>query len=191
MPVSPKARVVIVSGPAAVGKSTVSRLLTQSAANSACISGQALLDFVVHRENADPDRSLQYLSLAHLTDLHLEAGYELVVIDYQFDSTEHIWQFLDEYKGQAPVHLFTLWAPMQMCFERSGLADATQQQLTKFSEQWKAITQTGTTLGEALDARVGAQEVKSALIARMHVGGGQLLAPRWSSKERRPKHPLM
>ena len=54
----PQQRVVIVNGPAGVGKTTIGRLLAARAANGVCIHGDALADFIVTRVAGSVEQGL-------------------------------------------------------------------------------------------------------------------------------------
>jgi hypothetical protein len=111
-------RVVIVNGPAAVGKTTVGRLLAGRAANGVCISGDALADFIVTRVDGAVGTGLGYVNGATIAANFIRAGYALVVFEYCLESAAHVRRFLDAYDATAPVSLFTLWAPLHVVVER-------------------------------------------------------------------------
>ena len=111
-------RVVIVNGPAGVGKTTVGRLLAARVANGVCIHGDALAEFVVTRVDGAVETGLGDANGATIAANYVRAGYELVVFDYCFESHAHVRRFLDVYDAPAPVTLFTLWAPLGVVAER-------------------------------------------------------------------------
>jgi predicted ABC-type ATPase len=109
---------VIVNGPAGVGKTTVGRLLAARAANGACISGDALANFIVTRADGAVATGLGYENGAVIAANFIRAGYGLVVFEYCFESPATVRRFLDAYEATAPVSLFTLWAPLGVVAER-------------------------------------------------------------------------
>ena len=105
-------RVVILNGPAGVGKTTVGRLLAARARNGVCIEGDALAGFIVTRDLAAVRTGMGYENGATLAANFVRAGYDLVVFEYCFEQPAHLSRFLDAYDGPAPVSVFTLWAPL-------------------------------------------------------------------------------
>jgi hypothetical protein len=111
-------RVVVVNGPAGVGKTTVGRLLAARAANGVCIHGDALADFIVTRVDGAVATGLGYANGATMAANDVRAGYEVVVFEYCFESAHDVRRFFDAYDGPATVSLFTLWAPLDAVVER-------------------------------------------------------------------------
>lgn len=111
-------RVVIVNGPAGVGKTTVARLLAARAANGVCIHGDALADFIVTRVDDAVEAGLGYANGATLAANYIRAGYELVVFEYVFEKPANVRRFVDTYDAAAPVSVFTLWAPLDVVVDR-------------------------------------------------------------------------
>jgi predicted kinase len=111
-------RVVIVNGPAGVGKTTVAGLLARRARNGVCIHGDALADFIVTRVDGAVETGLGYVNGATIAANFVRAGYDLVVFEYCLESPAHVRRFLDAYAAAAPVSLFTLWAPFDVVVER-------------------------------------------------------------------------
>jgi len=107
-------RVVVLNGPAGVGKTTVGRLLAGRAANGVCIHGDALADFIVSRRDGSVRLGLGYEGGALLASNYVGAGYDLVVFEYCFERVAHIERFLATYTGTAPVSVFTLWAALEV-----------------------------------------------------------------------------
>jgi len=112
-------QVIILNGPAGVGKTSVGKLLAQKSENSVCISGDALKDFIVRKTDTVKGR-LGYKNGASLIYNFLNAGYELVIFEYVFPSKKQIEYFLEELKVDVPVFLYTLWAPLEVVKEREA-----------------------------------------------------------------------
>jgi chloramphenicol 3-O-phosphotransferase len=108
-----RARTIVLNGPAGVGKSTTARALAATAANGACIHGDDLRDFVVSRSGDAVHQGLGYRNGASVATNFVEAGYELVVFEYIFESPWSVEHFRSAYRAAAPVHFFTLWASLE------------------------------------------------------------------------------
>jgi predicted ABC-type ATPase len=111
-------RVVILNGPAGVGRTTVGRLLARRAPNGVCIHGDTLADFIVTRVDGVVETGLGCVNGATVAANFIRAGYDLVVFEYCLESGAHVRRFLDAYDAAAPVSLFTLWAPFEVIVER-------------------------------------------------------------------------
>lgn len=116
---TPTASVVLLNGPAGVGKTTVGRSRAGLAANGACIHGDALAGFIVSRVEGGVESGLGYTNGATLA-ANFVAGYDLVVFEYVFERRAHVERFVASFHPPAalPVHLFTLWAPLATVIAR-------------------------------------------------------------------------
>ena len=113
-------QVIILNGPAGVGKTTVGKLLAQESENSVCISGDALKEFIVNRKTDTVQGRLGYKNGAMLIQNFLKAGYELVIFEYVFPSRKQIDYFMGELKVDVPVFLYTLWASLETVQRREA-----------------------------------------------------------------------
>jgi energy-coupling factor transporter ATP-binding protein EcfA2 len=143
-------RVVMLNGPSGVGKSTIARLLAGRVANGACIHGDALADFIVTRDST-VERGLGYVNGATIAANYIRAGYELVVFEYVFEDRSHVQRFLDAYDASAPVHLFTLWAPLAVVQARACEGDGRHRSTERVTACHEAITANLGSLGFVVD----------------------------------------
>ena len=77
---SARPRVVIVNGPAGVGKTTTARSLAALARSAACVHGDDLRGFIVRRD-APVATGLGYRNGATVAGNFIAGGYDLVVLD--------------------------------------------------------------------------------------------------------------
>lgn len=112
-------QVIILNGPAGVGKTTIGKLLAQESENSVCISGDALKDFIIRKTDTVKGR-LGYKNGASLIRNFVDAGYELIIFEYIFPSKKQISYFLKKLNVDVPVFLYTLWAPLEIVREREA-----------------------------------------------------------------------
>ena len=111
-------RVILLNGPAGVGKTTVGRALASLVPNGSCIHGDCLKSFIVSRVDGVVAGGLGYVNGAVIASTFIEAGYDLVVFEYVFERPSNVDRFLASFHLPVPVHLFTLWAPLRLVMER-------------------------------------------------------------------------
>lgn len=112
--------VIILNGPAGVGKTTVGRALAALVPNGACIHGDDLKAFIVTRQEGTVQGGLADVNGATVAANFLDAGYERVVFEFVFEEPRFVTRFLDAYTAATPVHLFTLWAPLEVAIAREA-----------------------------------------------------------------------
>ncbi len=130
-------RVVLLNGPAGIGKTTIGRRLAATARNGVCVHGDELKRFVVSREPGSVDQGLGYVGGAALADVFLEAGYELVVFEFIFSQYQHVERFLHAMRSDVPVHLLTLWAPLAIVVEREMCRPQRERLGSRVTECWQ------------------------------------------------------
>ena len=143
-------RMVVLNGPAGVGKTTVGRLLAGRAENGVCIHGDSLADFIVSRVPGAVEQGLGYANGALLAASYIRAGYELVVFEYCFEHPRHVGRFLDAYAGWAPVSVFTLWAPLEVIEERERTRTGRRRLEGRVEECYRSMEANLTELGQTI-----------------------------------------
>ena len=104
--------VVVINGPAGVGKTTVSRVLARSHPGTINIAGDALRDFAPEDVRTSLGRGSTYRAGAALAAAYLAMGATRVIFDYVFDDAEKLDLFCSGLPRETPVFVFTLWAPI-------------------------------------------------------------------------------
>jgi hypothetical protein len=136
-------RVVIVNGPAGVGKTSTAQALAAMGRSGACVHGDDLKRFVVRRDTRVAT-GLGYRNGATVAGNFIEGGYDLVVFDFVFEDPDGVGVFLDAYTASAPVHLFTLWADLPTVVAREARATTHGRRLATVCPlvmpQWSAIS---------------------------------------------------
>lgn len=116
-------QVIILNGPAGVGKSTVGRALAALAPNGVCIHGDDLRAFIVTRQPGVTASGTTYTIGATVAAGYLAAGYERVVFEFVFEQPQFVTRFRDAFAATgaaAPVSLYTLWASLDVTMEREA-----------------------------------------------------------------------
>jgi hypothetical protein len=145
--------VVLINGPAGVGKSSVAPRVAARAANGVCIAGDDLKRFIITRaEPPTVELGLAYVGAAALTDVYLTAGFDRVVVDFVFEHPRQINRFRDARGAQASVVPILLWAPLDVVLARHGGRNRPGQSEASAERSWGAIAVQLDHLGVVVDA---------------------------------------
>jgi chloramphenicol 3-O-phosphotransferase len=170
-------RVVILNGPPGVGKTTTGRVLAGRFADAACIHGDDLKNFIVRRTPAVRGQ-LGYRNGASIATNFVEAGYQMVIFEYVFESSDGVAAFLDAYRGTAPVHLFTLWAPLSTVVARERARTGRRPLGDQVSASYGAIERNLHDLGDVIDTTTSTPAtVADAIAARCRRGRSVISTP--------------
>lgn len=156
--------VVLLNGPAGVGKTTVARRLAATARNGVCIHGDDLKTFVVRREPGTVPNGMTYAAGAVLGDLYLSAGYDLVVFEFVFNSAGDIARFRDAMTTDVPVRLLTLWASLDTVHARESARSDRERLGVRVAECWHELHANLDQLGTVVDAERSLDEVVRAAV---------------------------
>lgn len=143
--------VVVLNGPAGVGKTTTGRRLAAAVPNGVCIRGDALRSFVVTREPARPS-GLAYAGSATLAGLYLRAGYQRVVVEFVFEGPEHLDRFTRALPAGVGTTVFTLWAPLEVVTAREAARPDRERLGGRVAECWQTMAGRLDQLGQRIDA---------------------------------------
>jgi hypothetical protein len=170
-----RARVVILNGPPAVGKTTVGRALASIGRNAACVHGDALRDFIVRRNDTEVDLGLGYQNGGTVVANFIAAGYDLVVFEYVVEHPRHLARFIGSCHADADVFLFTLWDTEHALLQRDAARQGRVPVGARVLESRRAIEPHLEQLGHVLDvgARTAA-EVAAVIDEATREGLGRL-----------------
>jgi len=152
-------RVVVLNGPAAVGKTTVGPRLAATARNGVCIHGDDLAAFVVAHEPGTVAHGLVERGAAALADLYLTTGYELVVFEHRLPAPRDVDRFRRALRSTAAVRPVTLWAPLSVLLARGGGREA--------ETAWAQMDAHLAELGPVVDADAPVAQVVDAVLAAL------------------------
>ncbi len=172
--------VIILNGPAGVGKSVVGRALAALVSNGACIHGDDLKAFAVTRQESTVRGGLAYINGAAVAANFLDAGYTRVVFEFVFETPTAVRHFLDAFTPAVPVHLFTLWAPLEITIAREAsrlYRDRVGGRLgDRVAECHRAMAAHLNQLGEIVENVGGSADETATYIHRRCESGNGLLA---------------
>lgn len=105
-------KIVIINGPAGVGKTTIAKKLCELHQNSVCIHGDSIKEFVVNRNNPEIEKQLAYKIGAMLIKRYIEAGYKFIVFEFVFENNSHI-ELVKTLLPDFKLQIFTLWDELE------------------------------------------------------------------------------
>lgn len=144
--------VVLLNGPAGVGKTTVARRLAATVRNGVCIHGDDIKGFVVRREPGTVPNGMTYAAGAVLADLYLAAGYDLVVFEFVFSKLGNVTRFNEALTTEVPVRLLTLWASLDTVQARESARSDRERLGGRVLECWRELDANLGQLGTVVDA---------------------------------------
>jgi chloramphenicol 3-O-phosphotransferase len=144
-------KIVIINGPAGVGKTTVARKLALLGENSACIHGDDFKHYIVNRNLNTVATGLGYKNGATVANNFINGGYELVLFEYVFEDESHLPKFIDHLKVDCPVYLITLWANQGVVVDREANRSGRERLGKRVLECYAAMQQALGKLGLVID----------------------------------------
>ena len=112
--------ILLLNGPAGVGKTTVARQLAALHPGTVRIEGDALRGFAPAGARTHLGPGSTYRAGAALAASYLEMGASRVIFDYLFPSPAQVAHFQRSAPAKVPLHLVTLWAPLEIVRAREG-----------------------------------------------------------------------
>ena len=148
-----ESKIIIINGPAGVGKTTISKEVAKHGRNSACIQGDHLRHYIVNSNKREVETGLGYKNAAAVATNFINGGYELVVYDYIFEDKTSISKFANNLKVNCPVYLFTLCADKETVRKREASRQSRERLGERVSECYDSISKSREELGVIIETK--------------------------------------
>lgn len=110
--------ILLLNGPAAIGKSRIAETLVRLESASVCIRGDDIRAFAPAHAADFLGGGSTYRAAATLADAYLGMSAVRVVFEYVFEHRRQVDHFVRALQSDVPVHLVTLWAPLEVVRSR-------------------------------------------------------------------------
>jgi broad-specificity NMP kinase len=151
--ISSNQTLLVINGPAGVGKSTIASLLVKKRKGSALVRGDQLKDFVIDKPDDDRASRVTYRNGAAVCSELLESGFRFVVFDFIFNDLDARNDFLTRVQPAVSfVTVFvTLWASQHVVLNRRRSRIEEDRYVHLMEESWNQISSQLSELGEDID----------------------------------------
>ncbi|NRP90716.1 hypothetical protein GFPCMMHI_06643 [Ensifer adhaerens] len=145
------AHIIVINGPAGVGKTTLCKHLANSFPGTVDISGDAVRDFSpIDAKDWLGPRST-YRASAALISSYLEMGARRVLLDYIFETHDSFEWFCSLLPTTTPIHLFTIWAPLDTVVAREASRPGRERLGDRVLQTYQALQRNLPFLGEIIE----------------------------------------
>jgi energy-coupling factor transporter ATP-binding protein EcfA2 len=162
--------VIILTGPAGVGKSTVAGHLRGILPGTITISGDDLRAFAPDDARSHLGGGSTYRAAAALATAYLSMGAPRVIFDYVLFCPGHVDYFRSSFAGEAPIYLFTLWAPLDVVVARERARPGRVPLGDRVDEGYKELEENLERMGHVVpnvegDVQVAAHTIHELVLA--------------------------
>lgn len=155
--------VVVLNGPAGVGKTTICKHLAEVFPGTVAISGDAVREFSPGDARDWLGPRSTYRASASLISSYLEMGARRVLFDYIFETRDAFKTFCALLPERTPVHLFTIWAPLETVAAREAQRPNRERLGDRLIRTYEVIQRNLEHLGEVIQNTGSIEEVISRI----------------------------
>jgi cytidylate kinase len=158
--------IIIINGPAGVGKTTVSKKLGQSLENSVVIHGDMLRSFAPENAASFLGEGSTYLVAARLTQTYLSLGAKHVIFEYVFERSVDLSRYKSSLVENHTCMQVTLWASLDIVSAREATRHSRERLGARVATCYKAMQKTLSALGTIIEtANLSPDEVVNRIRA--------------------------
>lgn len=167
--------IVLVNGPPGVGKSTVAGLLFARVPGTVWIRGDDVRAFAPADARVHLGPGATHRAAGALAAAYVAMGARRVLVDYCFLNVTHVGRLVDALHPSVPVHVVTLWAPLDVVRERERTRTGREPLGRAVDECWRDIAAEPAFAVRVETAGVDPSDVADAVERSVHTG-----AARWT-----------
>ncbi|KAF1049166.1 AAA family ATPase [Xylophilus sp.] len=163
--------VIVLNGPAGVGTTTVASRIAVRRPGTVNIAGDLLRGFLPGDARGHLGAGPTYRAGAALAQAYLDMGAPRVLFDYVFNDAGAIGVFRRGLRPGTPVHVCTLWAPLEVVQRRERTREGREPLGERVTHTWAALDRNRHALGTVIH-NTGAPDDAAAEILRSIAAGG-------------------
>jgi chloramphenicol 3-O-phosphotransferase len=146
------AEVIILNGPPGVGKTMLAAELRTLVPSTVSISGDELRASAPADARAHLGGGATYRAGGVLSAAFLEMGAARVLFDYVFLRSAHFRYFREALPAAVSLHVFTLWAPLEIITERDAARPSRPRLGLGSYDSYSEMQQNMAEMGQIIDA---------------------------------------
>jgi chloramphenicol 3-O-phosphotransferase len=164
--------VVVINGPAGVGKTTISGHLANLYPGTINVSGDAVRSFgpLDAKDHLGPRST--YRAGGCLVAEYLAMGARRVLFDYVFETREAIESFCRCLPAMTPVYFFTIWAPLETVVGREAARPGRERLGDRVVQTYGALERNLRGLGSIVENMTSPEEAATAIRDTIKVSEG-------------------
>lgn len=169
--------VVVINGPAGVGKTTICKHLASSFPGTISISGDAIRDFSPNDARDWLGPRSTYRASATLISSYLAMGARRILFDYVFETRDSMEWFCGLLPPNTPIHFFTIWAPLDTVVAREAARPGRERLGGRVLQTYEALHRNLHCLGEIVENTDAPESVTERIVSMIQMSDGMTKTP--------------